>query len=193
MLPSAQNSSSIGNAISGGSVVKLEECFNLTNKEKEDLEEKINIAVNLQKELSELESSDNFLSEVDKEKIRQETSTKEIRLAKSRALNQKIKNVDDYMKRMKSSNELLNPDQTDMIKKRIQLKTEKIEKAVAAHKEISIIESSPGFVKPLEIENLKQKLVEIESVFQKIQGQNPKASNNKAALSEEGVNAILQV
>ena len=36
------------------------------------------------------------------------------------------------------------------------MKSEKIEKAVATQKEISRIESTPGFVKPLEIENLKK-------------------------------------
>ena len=149
MFPPVQNSSFIGNVTSSGSAVQLEECFNLTNKEKEDLEEKINKALSIQKELSELKSSNDFLSEKDKEKMRQETSMKEIRLSKSLALNEKIKNIQDQIAKIKSSNDLLHSEQTGLIQRRIQLKTEKLQKAVAAQWEIKKIESIPGFVKPL--------------------------------------------
>jgi hypothetical protein len=151
------------------SVNSLEEYFTKASREKEELELKFERAVNLQHQLAELKSSEDFFSQNDINKLKAEAADKERRLIRSIALHQQMLQANEKINSNKSSGDFLKPEEEQQIQNRIQFKKSVIEKAVDLQGKITQTERNPEFLNEPSLETMKKKLELLNNVLKKIQ------------------------
>jgi hypothetical protein len=135
-----------------------EEHFNKTLKEKEELEVKLENALDLQKQLAELKSSSDFMSDDDMDKLREETASKEKRFSKSLAFHQQLLQLKCAIVSIKNSKDYLDPMDEELIQYAIQMKKSKIERFVNVQREISQTERNPDFLTEISLDRMKEQL-----------------------------------
>ena len=91
------------------SMKSLEEYFVKASKEKEELEAKLQKALDLQNELAELKSSPDFLPLNEIDQLKMELSSKEVRLSRSITLAHQMRQVEESIASIKDSVEYLKP------------------------------------------------------------------------------------
>jgi hypothetical protein len=163
----------------------LEENFNKAINEKEDIEKKIKQSTLLNEKLSTLRASDNFISPKGLMELRTEIKTDETLISKSSALHFKIENLERQTWLMRNSDDCINLQDQQQLQEEINVAKEKLEKAISINAKMSYIERNPDFLPPLGIEQLKEELCRVNSIFQNISLQGPSM--------EAGLDAILRV
>ncbi len=168
------------------SVQSLEKNFTKAAKEKKALEGKLEKAVGLQKQLAELKLSKDFMPQDDIVKLREETTAKEIRLARSFALHQPVlQQNEERITSIKNSKDYRKPKKELQIKNRIQFKKSVIEKAANVQRKIIQTENNPEFLTEAALETMKEDLNLLNEVLKKIQIQDQNL--------EEAINELLCV
>jgi hypothetical protein len=153
------------------SVNSLEEYFSKASREKEELELKLVKAVDLQNQLEELKSSEDFLAQENIDKLREETTAKERRLERSVALNQQLVQAEECIASNKNSGDFLKPRKEQQIQNRIQFKKSVIEKAAALQGEIAETENNPELLSDVLLKSMNERLELLNNVLKKIQTQ----------------------
>jgi hypothetical protein len=151
------------------SVNSLEEYFSKASREKEELELKLVKAVDLQNQLEELKSSEDFLAQENIDKLREETTAKERRLERSVALNQQMVRAEELITSHKNSGDFLKPKKEQQIQNRIQFKKSVIEKAAALQGEIAQTENNPELLSDVLLKSMNERLELLNNVLKKIQ------------------------
>ena len=164
------------------SVKSLEAYFTKASREKEYLEEKIRKAVDLQKELSELESVQDFMTQNDFDKLRRETMAKEQNIFQTSALHQQKIKAKEKIASIKNSGDYLDRGHELKIQTGIQFKKSLIEKAVDLQSKITQIEKNPEFLTETSLESMKKNLELLNNVLRKIQTQDQNTEEAKREL-----------
>ncbi len=149
----------------------LQNYFAAATKDKEQLEEKIRKAVNLQNELTELQSSQVYMSQSAINKLKRETIAKEHQFLKSVGLHQQMEQLEGAIASIKNSWDYLEPREEMQIQNQIQFKNSIIKKAGNLQREISLITRNPEFLSETELQSKERKLDFLNTVLKKIQTQ----------------------
>jgi hypothetical protein len=164
------------------SVKSLKEYFMKASREKEELEVKLEKAVDLQKELTKLKLSKDFMTENDMKKLREETAVKERRLSTAVMHHLQLQRVERMIALHKNSAEYLEPRKEQLIKNQIQFKISVIEKANKLQSQITHIERNPELLSETSLESLKKNLELLKNVLKKIPTQSQNADEAKKEL-----------
>ena len=172
------------------SALALQEAYNRTLYEKDELEEKLNNAKLWSKKISELQSSENFLTLAQTVEMDMETRQRTEAINKSEELHNQIKKLEERIKYIQESNNFLRIERMNQIKQEIKTKMEAIEKSKSVKNEIAVIQNNVGFLPDSEIEPLQRELNKVQLVLKEIQTSSVQDLKNS---SQEGINAVLQV
>ena len=167
------------------SATALEEVFKKACQEKEEIEKKLSKSKLLSKKVFKLKTSANFLTERAQNRLKSEIHLHMGFIGISEKLTSQIRMYEDDMKKLqerikqvKSSKNLLTPEKIADIRKDIERKQEAIEKGISVQKEISLLEKNGNFLVESEIEQLERKLEKLELVFKGIRSASAQADSS---------------